>query len=337
MSYSRSFRKTIAVHYSGSVSYPASEHGGTTSYSGVEYEDVTITVHVDTDPFDSSVGECRNDVNALTTSVVATEAAQIASIRDNAQRVGQTIVSGFFNTVSYDIKNQIVELSTRIDASILHLREMAKRCKDKQRQMQEDYGRICSRYLNIFNNLDKELENRIFEICRPAFIFKRTTDNNAERTICDGLVGGATVSGTESSILESRIATSHTKQRAVEAIENANRFLAKQKHTEEVLQSSIIDENVESRIYLPVCYLETRDKDITNRSSFKPSLLNDVSDSYLQEAIAASNLKNSLSTDSEIIRESFNQEVSTHFTSTDTHDQRVRDYVNRLFNQNINQ
>ena len=44
MSYSRSFSKTIAIHYSGSVSYPASQSGGSVSYSGTAYEDVVVNI-----------------------------------------------------------------------------------------------------------------------------------------------------------------------------------------------------------------------------------------------------------------------------------------------------
>ena len=81
MSYSRSFSKTIAIHYSGSVSYPASQSGGSVSYSGTAYEDVVVNINVDTDAFDSSVRHCNNSVGALTGAVVATEGAQVASIR----------------------------------------------------------------------------------------------------------------------------------------------------------------------------------------------------------------------------------------------------------------
>lgn len=102
MSYTRSFTKTIAVHYSGSVSYPASQSGGTTSYSGTAYETVTVNVNVDTDPFDASVAQCNTGVGMLTGSVVATEAAQVASIGEAAQKVGSTIVKGFQNRTERD-------------------------------------------------------------------------------------------------------------------------------------------------------------------------------------------------------------------------------------------
>jgi len=84
MSYTRTYRERIAVHYSGTVSYnyPSSQNGGsgTAHYSGTEYEEVDVHINVDTDPFDNSVEHCNTNVNLLTGAVVATEAAQLVSI-----------------------------------------------------------------------------------------------------------------------------------------------------------------------------------------------------------------------------------------------------------------
>ena len=96
MSYVKKFTKQIAVRYSGSVSYPASQNGGSTSYSGTAYETVEVSVEVLTDPLEKSVDHCNSQVNTLTKAIVATEAAQIASINANAKKVSGTIVEGFF-------------------------------------------------------------------------------------------------------------------------------------------------------------------------------------------------------------------------------------------------
>ena len=100
MSYSRRFTRRIAVPYSGSksVSYPASEHGGTKTvyYSGTAYEDVEVDVQVDTSPFDASVANCNDNVNGLTASVGAMNAAQCLAISENADKVSKTIIDGFF-------------------------------------------------------------------------------------------------------------------------------------------------------------------------------------------------------------------------------------------------
>lgn len=151
MSYTRQVRKTIAVHYSGSVSYGPSEHGGTASYSGTAYEDVIVNVNVDTDPFDDATIQCRSTVDGLTASVAATEAAQVASIKENSRRVGKTLIDGFFKTVRSEISQQINELKNLAEATLLKLQSDVRRCNDMQKQMEVDYNRKCDQYLRIFN------------------------------------------------------------------------------------------------------------------------------------------------------------------------------------------
>ena len=114
MSYTRTYRKTIRIPYSGSVSYsygPSQSGGsGTAYYSGTAVEEVEVDIEVDTVPFDHSVATCNNHVDALTGSVVATQAAQVKSIKEKAKKVGDTVVNGFFEVIRFEISNQIVEL-----------------------------------------------------------------------------------------------------------------------------------------------------------------------------------------------------------------------------------
>lgn len=67
MSYSRSYHETITVHGSESktVSYPKSESGGsmTVTVHYTEHVPVDIDIHVDTNPFDRSVGRANKNVN----------------------------------------------------------------------------------------------------------------------------------------------------------------------------------------------------------------------------------------------------------------------------------
>ena len=335
MSYKRTFRRTIAVHYSGSKSYPASQHGGTVHYSGVEYEDVEFEVHVDTDLFDHEVNHCNQTVGILTGSIVATEAAQVASIHSNSRKVADTIISGFFKTVRSEVSQQIMELSTKIDATLLHLNQMAKRCKEKQLQMQNDYARITSRYTKVFDDLNKELENRIFELDRPAFMFKRSTDENASRLLDNDMVATAAITGMEQGSLEARLSSSLVKRRAVDSLSRANTFLIKQKRTENILNSSMMAESQECSYYLPVCYLETQDNGVIDRRAYKSDVLNSVNDKALVESINNSGIKNELAEETTLLEEGFNREVSAAFDSNDTHSKRVMDYVTKLFYGNI--
>lgn len=332
MGYRRSFTRRIAIHYSGSVSYPASQSGGNVSYSGTAYENVTVNIDVATDPFDYSVAQCNTHVGSLTGAVIATEAAQIASIQDNAQKVSRTIVEGFFKTVRSEITQQISELSSKINATLLHLRELAKRCVDKQRQMETDYNRISARYLRIFEELNGELKNRIFELNRPAFVFKAESDENAFRIIGGLQVGPALVTGRESGSLQALISASRNKKQAESMIRKIDTFLTMQKRLDIVLRQCMLSENRKAPIYIPVCYLETSGKEGTvDRRFFQTDYIPEISRLRLEDSfIGETGMELSLS-QAEHIRRFFNREVSDRYTTANPHEMRVREYIARLF------
>ncbi len=336
MSYSRSFTKRIAVHYSGRVSYPASQNGGTVSYSGTEYEDVTVNIKVDTDAFDSSVQNCNSSVNVLTGAVVATEGAQVVSIRNNALRVGQTIIDGFFKTVRSEISQQIMELTNKINATLLQLNEMVKRCNDKQHQMEVDYNRISKRYLKIFDDLNNELENRVYELDKPAFLFRETCDESSYRAIGSDLVGTVAVAGSENSQLEARISASIAKKRALDTIRKAHTFLEKQKQTDHILHDHILHENQEAVYYMPVCFVEKNNsKNQIDREIYQSNVLGRVDDNELIDSFRGETWSSMSPQEAQQIKLYFNNELSAHYTAaSNEHDDRVRACISRLFNIN---
>lgn len=336
MSYSRRYTTQIAVHYSGSVSYPASQNGGSTSYSGTAYENVTIDIDVHTGEFDAQISNCRNSVDNLTSSVYATEIAQVNAIRDSSRKISNTIVRGFFDTVRSEISQQISELTSRLDSTVIHLNQMAERCQSKHQQMQTDYGRLTSRYSKIFDDLNHELENRIYELSRSSFQIKRSADNQVFDCLSSDMSTTATISATENSILESRLAASVAKSRAQDTINQAFGYLAKQKQTEYVLAHSTIDSPSTGNLYLPVCYIETDDNGVKNRSIHKPQqMLSKVDTNDLIARISQSQLDNTLQSSATQLEENFSREVSASFNNQDAHNKRVMDYVTKLFYSNI--
>jgi hypothetical protein len=333
MSYRRSFHKSIAVHYSGSVSYPASEHGGSVSYSGTAYEDVQVNIDVETTPFDNSIASCNNTVNVLTGAVVATEAAQIASIDSNAKKVGSTIVEGFFKTIRSEISLQIAELSSRLDATLAHLHGMAKRCVEKQTQMKEDYNRISSRYLKIFDDLNNELKNRIFELDKPAFVFKNQSDSHAGRTLGGGLASTVAISGAESGDLQARISASIAKKRAFDTIGKANTFLVKQKRLNDTINQTVLNESVAAVRYSPVCFIETQnEKSQIGKNLYQADFLpkmqaNEIISDFQTKTWGGVSPENNTQ-----IGRYFNAEVNNRYSSADTHTNRVRENIVKMVN-----
>lgn len=336
MSYSRSFTKTIAMHYSGTVNYPASQNGGSVSYSGTVYEDVHVNVEVDTTAFDYSVDECNNTVGVLTGSVVATEAAQTASIRSNAIQVGDTIINGFFKTVRSEISQQIMELKNRIDATLLHLNALAKRCVEKQQQMEQDYHRLTGQYMKIFNDLNSELKTRIYELDKPAFLFKQESDKSSYRTLNSDMVSTVAVSGAENNRLEAMISASVAKKSALRTIGVVNTFLEKQRRTDNILHNSVRNENTDAVYYIPVCYVETNGSDNRiDRKVYQPDRVGaDKNKILLDSFMNMEGWKNFSGDEAEQVKLHFNSELSRRYNTADAHETRVRDCMTRMFNNN---
>ncbi|MDR1343115.1 MAG: hypothetical protein LBK18_07685 [Prevotellaceae bacterium] len=335
MSYRQSFSKKITVHYSGSVGYPASQHGGRVSYSGTASEDVTVNVDVDTNPFDKSIDGCNRTVNLLTGAVVATEAAQIDAIYSNARKVGATIVDGFFKTIRSEISQQIMELSTKLDATLVHLRELAKRCAGKQQQMEKDYSRISSRYVKIFDDLNGELENRIFELNKPAFVFKRESDNQAIRISGSDLVSTVAVFGAEGGDLQAKISASIIKKRALSAIGKANTFLLKQKQLNATINQSMLKESVAAARYLPVCFIETQnEKSQIGKSMYQADFLSKIQANELAAGFEQQSWGRLSKDSAEKIGQYFHAEVSNCYASADAHTDRVKENIIRMLNFN---
>ena len=339
MSYSRRYHERIAVHYSGSttVSFPASEHGGskTVQYSGTTYEDVNVNIDVDTNPFDRSVAGCNTNVNALTGAVVATEAAQIASIDVNSKKISGTIVDGFFGYIRSEISQQVMELSQKIDAHLLHLRELTKTCVGKQKQMEVDYSRVSSRYLKIFDDLNNELENRIFELDKPAFVFKKGIDSHADRTSDNDLVSTVVVLGREGGELQAKISASVTKKRALNAINQANIFLWKQKKLQSTINQSMLNENIAATQFTPICFVETNgEKSQVGKNVYQADFLPKINQNEMVERFKSQPWTNGTKEQKDNIQRYFNSEVSNAYTSANQHDERVKNMLVKIFNVN---
>lgn len=341
MSYTRNYRETITVSGSKTVnvSYPASQNGGNTSAT-VHYTEevpVSVNIHVDTHSFDMSVNHVNGKVDILTGAIIATEAAEIASKSANATKVGNTIVNGFFNYIRSEISQQMAELSQNVDAHLMHLRELAQTCLSKKEQMEGDFVRISGRYVKIFEDLNNELSNRIFELDKPAFIFKRETDNQKLRTSSNDLVNTVAIGGIESSDLFSKISTSIAKKRALDTLNRANVFLWKQKKLNSIIQQSMLNESVQGSIYAPYCYVETNNaNNIIDKNIYFSDFLsmfkddknkNEIAEHFSSHAISWNKISQEAQKKIDLY---FNAELNNKLSINDIHSIRVREMIQKI-------
>ncbi len=330
MSYTKTYKTRVQIPYSGF----ASKGDVTVHYSGVAEEDVFVNIHVDTDDFDSSVNDCNTHIGALTTSVVATKAAHAKSIADSSKKISKTIISGFFSTVKSELSQQIAELKSQVDATLLHLNEMAKRCRDKRRQMETDYNRICQRYTKVFTDLNTELQHRIFELDRAAFKTEEVSKECADRSLTSENAGMLTVTSGENARVQGQLLASAAKKRALDAIHRANAYLVYQQENRNVINRSLFNSPDESHYYVPVCMAESVDSG-RKTTLYKPAMVPNESRQQMTDEIQQGNWKEMDSDTREKIRKDFLHNVTQAYTSDSAHDRRVKALMNKFINQPI--
>lgn len=336
MSYTRTVHTQVTVYYHGTVSYPASQNGGTIGYSGSETEDVAINITVDTDPFEQSVATCNNRVNLLTGAVAGTEAAQVLSINKNSSRVAKTIINGFFKTIGSEISQQINELIQTVQSSEVTLLELMKRCREKKDQMTVDYGRICSRYQKTFETLNKELENDIYQLDKPIFNFSHST-NHYTRLGEDGdMVSTVAITGAEENELQAKLNTAKMKQQTLLAIQRANEFLQLQKHANATIEHNMHEEATDQVYYAPLLFMEVAHPNGSRSQTLHtPKKLKSDIPPSTAAAISQRPTMYVTAEDRERISRYLYQEIGKQFSKPDAHQTRVRDMMLQLFQNNI--
>lgn len=253
MSYSRSYRGE--VYYSGTVSYPASEHGGTVHYSG--HEPVYISVYVDTEGFDRGVDDCSLSLNRLNSAVIATNVAQVESKRRTSAKIAKSIVKGFFNYVTSDLSQKMKELSSRCESLIVALMGHRDACLKKGDQMRDDYSRITKRYSKVFEDLDREMETRIETLDGATFRFKAEAESVIDRNSLTELLGLSTISASENLQLGIVLSCSHIKSEANKLLYKTSDYLYGTYKLANSISDMLENRSGSCDVLLPMIYVET--------------------------------------------------------------------------------
>ena len=169
MSYTRSFQGQ--AHYDGyvRVSYPASEHGGTTTeyYSGSI--PIQINVSVDTDRFDSSVNMTALSLASVATGVTGMKQKQCKAIEESGKLISKAAIDGFYTLIGSELSQQINENLNKINANMALMLEQSRSIENIHGRMNKDFNMIKSRYTKLFTELDNECQKRIYELDKSVF------------------------------------------------------------------------------------------------------------------------------------------------------------------------
>lgn len=258
MSYSRSYSARISGTVSDTVRYPASQSGGSTHVSLSWEEDVQVTIHVDTSPFDGSVASIKHHVGALTGAVVATQSAHVAQKIKAARDVSDAVTKGFFTVIGSNISQQMAEVKSKIDSLLLSLADLKQSLLRFHQQMGQDYARITERYSRVFDDLDRETQSRIGALDEALFRTRNLMAQPAERTRGRGGSVVPTVIGGESSQRQSAMVTGSIRATMNRLLGSAAAFMVGERRLAHGFRAILSDDvgPALSRQFLPVLYLE---------------------------------------------------------------------------------
>jgi len=299
---------------------------------------VQVTIQIDTEPFDMSAGECGQNLNMLSTALSETEAAELKAKETGSFKVAESIITGFFSYIRSEISQQANELSKVVESNLILMRELMKSSRSKKVQMEGDFKRISDRYSKIFNDLNKEITNRIFDIDKQAFDFVNETNKFKVRALNNDLVSTIPVFGLESSELFSKVSSSVNKKRVFDTINLIKIFLLDQKRLEQSLKDNVIGDNFSGEFMNPVCYFESSKNQIElDRRIIIQQFINSsetqIPENLLVEKFSSDHIKWRPMEEDERrkLQVYFDSELEKRFKSTDSHVMRVKENIRHMY------
>jgi hypothetical protein len=217
------------------------------------------------------------------------------------------------------------------------LRQQAESLKKKQENMAEDYARTTARYQKTFEDLNKELSNRIHEIDQPIFKLVGEVDSQSDRMLHTDMVQTAVTMYKESSTLQAQISSANVKRHALEAMSQAQNFLMSKALTERTIQKACIEGGGNDKYFVPVCYMKTESENsrvdqqcvmpdyyLSRNPKLTENLCSKLEDMDIEseDEQAAEQLKSYVQT-----------EIGNNIKGNDIHSTRVRDMINKLLNK----
>lgn len=262
MSYTRSVRSTVAVSGSRTVSYPASEHGGTMTVHFTEYEPVTVNVYVETSDFDQAVSNTEDHVDLLTGAVVSMDAAQTLAINESSKKISDKLIDGFYHLINSDLTMQKAENKSQLQAKFAMLMNLSKDMSQKLERMNNDIARLHRHYRKIFSGLDDDLHTRIMHLDQHAFSLSEKVQDQLIISPYKDKTGTSLSSMSEVSGSSNLMVTGRIKEKTLDVLNHISDSIEKTDSFDRSLSSilhSAAGQQSETE-YVPVIYCKSNDE-----------------------------------------------------------------------------
>lgn len=294
----------------------------------------TFNYTVDTHPMASEINTVSNHVKGTTTAVVAMQTAVVLAEAKAADHVCANVNKGFFTLIRSQISQKVAKLQSEVDSHLMQLNQQRKQLLAIKGRMERDYNMISSRYLKLFNGLNVNLKQRVFELDRPTVDFAvREVEKVSNRT--KYLTATVPVTQLESLAISQKIIASNVKFRGFKVIDSMTNFLSdmneQKRLTNKILLSTGV-KNENTTLSVPVIISECNFDRFDNKnidvivsktqlnqatqSSVKNTVIQQVDDLKWQKGAEIS----------KEIKSEFSKMVSNCNAS-----QRVKEMANKLF------
>jgi len=211
---------------------------------------------VDTEPMAKEIHSVSRHVNITTGAVVAMQTAVVLAEESAAEHVCNNVNKGFYSLIRSQISQKMAKLQSEVDSHLMQLVQQKNAILNIKTRMQRDYNMIAKRYGKLFNGLNANLKQRVFELDKPTIDFAvREVDKIANRS--KYLTATVPVNQVESVSLSQRIISSNVKLRGLNVIKSMSSFLSEMEAQKRLTDQILITDN----------------RNPSNASSFMPVLI----------------------------------------------------------------
>jgi hypothetical protein len=241
---------------------------------------------VDTKPMAEEISSVSKHVNVTTGAVVAMTTAVVLAEEKAADHVCSNVNRGFYSLIRSQISQKTAKLQSEVDSHLIQLMQQKKALMAIKGRMNRDYSMIAKRYLKLFNGLNANLKQRVFELDKPTINFAvKEVDQFSNRT--KYLTATIPVSQLESLKGSQEMLAANLKLRGYNVIGSMKSFLLEM-NTQKKLTDRILIKDVNYRdsavLYIPISISE---KSLNNKDfGYDVLLSNRLLDYYTKSAIS---------------------------------------------------
>jgi hypothetical protein len=297
----------------------------------------TFNYTVDTKPMAEEIRSVSHHVNATTGAVVAMQTAVIFAEEKAADHVCNNVNKGFYSLIRSQISQKMAKLQSDVDSHLMQLVQQKNALLSIKNRMQRDYNMIAGRYGKLFNGLNANLKQRVFELDKPTIDFAiKEVDKVSNRT--KYLTATIPITQLESISLSQRIVASNIKHKGLNVINSMRSFLFEMNTQKKLTDQILINDNrytETATIFIPIVICECN-RDKTDSKNIE-IIISDVElDNFSKSAIQNSayaeinNVEWSQKT-------APNSEIKSEFAkllASSSKAQRVKDLAMQLFQSN---